>query len=101
VVLLATFLLLTTAFFAHYLVPVIALSAVSGHARLQQGVLVLSIGAMAAYAVELLSLGRGPSFIGSSSFQIVGSLVLLLPATVIVVAGLPQDVPAIRQRAAD
>jgi hypothetical protein len=101
VVLLATFLLLTTAFFAHYLVPVIALSAVSGHARLQQGVLVLSIGAMAAYAVELLSLGLGPSFIGSSSFQIVGSLVLLLPATVIVVAGLPQHVPAIRQRAAD
>jgi hypothetical protein len=86
-VMLVTFLLLTTAFFAHYLVPMIALSAVSGHARLQQVVLALSIGAMGAYAVELLSLAFGVQFLGSPSFQILGSLVLLLPAALVVFAG--------------
>jgi hypothetical protein len=81
-VLLATLLLLTTAFFAHYLVPVIALAAVAEHARLQQVILALSVGAMAAYAVELLSLAVGPAFVGSPSFQIVGSLVVLVPASI-------------------
>ena len=87
VVLLATLLLLTTAFFAHYLVPVIALAAVLEQepARVQRVVLALSVGAMATYAVELLSLAFGPSFIGSPSFQIVGSLVLLLPAACVAV----------------
>jgi hypothetical protein len=79
-VLLATLLLLTTAFFAHYLVPVIALAALADHARLHRVVLALSVGAMAVYAVELLQLAFGPAFIGSPSFQIVGSLALLLPA---------------------
>ena len=37
---------------------------------------------MAAYAVELLNLAFGPAFIGSASFQILGSLVLLAPAVV-------------------
>jgi hypothetical protein len=82
-VMLATFLLLTTAFFAHYLVPIVALSAVSGHSRLQRVVMALSIGSMGAYAVELLSLAFGAQFIGSPSFQILGSLVLLLPAALV------------------
>src|SRR5207245_6755246 len=81
-VLLATMLLMTTAFFAHYLVPVIALTAVSRQARVQRAVLALSIGAMATYAVELLNAAFGPGFIGSPSFQIVGSLVLLVPAMI-------------------
>ena len=95
-VLLVTFLLLTTAFFAHYLVPMIALSAVSGHTRLQQVVLALSIGAMGAYAVELLNLAFGVQFLGSPSFQILGSLVLLLPAALVVFAGRHRLAPASR-----
>jgi hypothetical protein len=98
-VLLATFLLLTTAFFAHYLVPIIALAAVSGHAPLQRGVLALSIGAMAAYAVELLNLAFGSSFIGSPSFQIIGSLVLLAPACLVLLAGLRPRAPTPQRRA--
>jgi hypothetical protein len=81
-VLLATLLLLTTAFFAHYLVPAIALAAVSDSRRLQQLVLALSIGSMAAYSVEVLSAAFGSAWIGSPAFQIVGSLVLLGPACV-------------------
>ncbi|MCA1644032.1 MAG: hypothetical protein LC797_00720 [Chloroflexi bacterium] len=92
-VLLATLLLLTTAFFAHYLVPVIALAAVCAPARLQRIVLGLSAGAMATYAVELLNLALGPTFIGSASFQIVGSLVLLLPGALGVVVGVRQQLP--------
>jgi hypothetical protein len=83
-VMLLTLLLLTTAFFAHYLVPIVALSAVSGHARLQRVVTALSIGSMGAYAVELLSLAFGAHFIGSPGFQILGSLVLLVPAALVV-----------------
>jgi hypothetical protein len=98
-VLLATLLLLTTAFFAHYLVPVIALAAVSNSARLQRLSTALSIGAMAAYAVELLNLAFGPAFIGSASFQIVGSLVLLLPAALVLVAGPRQRERVIKRRA--
>ena len=92
-VLLATLLLLTTAFFAHYLVPVIALAAVSGNARLRRVVVALSVGAMAAYAVELLNLAFGPAFIGSASFQMIGSLALLLPAACIVVAEVRTPAP--------
>jgi alpha-1,6-mannosyltransferase len=82
-VLLATLLLLTTAFFAHYLVPVIALAAVSDHTRLQRLVLALSVGAMAAYAVELLALAFGPDWIGSPTYQITGSVVLLVPSALL------------------
>jgi alpha-1,6-mannosyltransferase len=98
-VLLATLLLLTTAFFAHYLVPVIALAAISDHERLRRVVFALSIGAMAAYAVELLNLAFGPPFIGSASFQIIGSLVLLLPPSVVLVAGLRRARPDAARRA--
>jgi hypothetical protein len=94
-VLMATLLLLTTAFFAHYLVPVIALAAVSGdeHALLPRVILALSIGAMATYAVELLNLAFGPGFLGSASFQIVGSLVLLLPPVFVAVVGRSTPAP--------
>jgi hypothetical protein len=98
-VLLATFLMLTTAFFAHYLVPVIALAAISDHQRLQRVVIALSVGAMAAYATELLNLAFGPGFIGSASFQIIGSLAVLLPPSVALVAGLRQRGPVAERRA--
>ena len=98
-VLLATFLLLTTAFFAHYLVPVIALAAVSQNGPLQRVVSALSLGAMAAYAVELLNLAFGPAFIGSASFQILGSLVLLVPVAVALVTGLRPPAPVTQPRA--
>jgi hypothetical protein len=78
--LLSSLLLLTTAVFGHYLVPAIALAAVAADSRLERWVFWLSIGALAAYAVELLALAVGPGWIGSAGYQISGSLVLLLPA---------------------
>jgi hypothetical protein len=73
-------LLLTTAVFGHYLVPAIALAALSHDHRLELLVFWLSIGALAAYGVELLSLALGPDWIGSVGYQLSGSLVLLVPA---------------------
>lgn len=80
--LLSSLLLLTTAVFGHYLVPAIALAAVSADARLEGWVFWLSLGSLAAYAVELLSLVFGPNWIGSAAYQVGGSLVLLLPVLV-------------------
>jgi hypothetical protein len=80
--LLLSLLLLTTAVFGHYLVPAVALAAVSADARLEQWVFWLSIGSLAAYAVELLSLAFGPEWIGSAGYQLTGSVVLLVPAVV-------------------
>src|SRR5919199_3283094 len=79
VLLIATLLLLTTAFFAHYLVPLVALAALSGNRRLEHGVLALSIGSLAAYAVELLGLALPAGWIGSAGYQILGSLLTLAP----------------------
>jgi len=78
--LLSSVLLLTTAVFGHYLIPAVALAAVSADARLEQWVFWLSIGGLAAYAVELLALVFGPEWIGSLGYQLAGSLVLLAPA---------------------
>ena len=77
---LVSLLLLTSAVFAHYLVPAIALAAVSTDERLQRLVMWLSIGALAAYAVELLSLVFGSAWIGSDTYKLIGTLSLLGPA---------------------
>ena len=82
--LLLTLLLLTTAFFAHYLVPVIALAALAGDRHLDRIVVALSVGALAAYAVELIGLAAEPGWIGSRGYQVFGSLVLLVPAVIAV-----------------
>src|SRR5262249_25504191 len=78
--LLASLLLLTTAFFAHYLVPVVALVAVAGGARLEKLVMALSIGSLAGYSVELLSISMPPGWIGSAGYQALGSTLTLAPA---------------------
>ena len=83
VLLMATLLLLTTAFFAHYLVPVVALAALSGSRRLEHFVAALSMGSLAAYSVELLGAAFPASWIGSSAYQSLGSLVTLLPGAVL------------------
>ncbi|HEX9526648.1 MAG TPA: hypothetical protein VF951_04060, partial [Streptosporangiaceae bacterium] len=66
---------------------------------LQRVISALSLGAMAAYAVELLNLAFGPAFIGSASFQILGSLVLLVPVAVLVMTGLRPPAPVTQPRA--
>lgn len=81
--LLGTLLLLTTAFFAHYLVPVIALAAIAGSRRLERVVLALSIGSLAAYSVELLALALPPGWIGSAGYQALGSVLILGPAAAV------------------
>jgi hypothetical protein len=78
-ILLATLLLLTTAFFAHYLVPVVALAAIAGNRRLEVFTVALSIGALAAYAVELLAPAMPAGWIGSPGYQALGSLLTLGP----------------------
>ncbi len=83
---LATLMLLTTAFFAHYLVPIVALAAVSGDARLERFTLALSIGALAAYSVELLGPALDAGWIGSRGYQGLGSLVTLGPAALLLSA---------------
>jgi hypothetical protein len=84
--LVAALLLLTTAFFAHYLVPVVALAAVAGSRRLEQLTLALSIGALAAYSVELLGPALAAGWIGSPGFQVLGSLLTLVPGTGLMLA---------------
>jgi hypothetical protein len=76
----ASVLLLTGAVFAHYFVPAVALAAVANDARLERTVLWLSVGGLAAYSVELVGLAFGSSWIGSTGFELLGSLVLLAPA---------------------
>jgi hypothetical protein len=83
---LATLLLLTTAFFAHYLVPLVALAAIAGNPRLERLTLALSIGALAAYAVELLAPAFDVGWIGSSGYQALGSLITLGPAAFVLLA---------------
>jgi hypothetical protein len=84
-------LLLTGAVYAHYLVAAVALAAVSQDARLERLVVWLSVGAMAAYGVDLLGLAFGPDWLASDAHRAIGSLVLLGPATVsLIVAQLPR-----------
>ncbi len=80
VILLATVGLITTAFYAHYLVPVIALAAISQQRLLQGLAMALSIGSLATYAVELLALAFGPGWTASAEFRAFGSLLTLAPA---------------------
>jgi hypothetical protein len=91
--LVLSLLVLTTAFYAHYLIPVVALAALSGNVRLERLVTALSIGSLAAYAVELLSLAFGSAWNGSVGYQVVGSLVTLGPAAVVGVLSLRPTVP--------
>jgi hypothetical protein len=80
---LASLLFLTTAFFAHYLVPVVALAAVAGNPRVERLTLAASIGALAAYAVELLAPAFDAGWIGSSAYQALGSLLICGPMAVL------------------
>ena len=93
--LIGTLLLLTTAFFAHYLVPVVALAAVSGNWRLERISVALSIGALAAYSVELLALALGPGWIGSPGYQVFGSALTLGPAVALLGTWAIRDLPRI------
>lgn len=77
--LVAGVLLLTGAVYAHYLVPVVALTALSESRRLERAVLWLSIGSLSAYAVEILSSVYGGAWLGSEGASLLGSLVLLTP----------------------
>jgi hypothetical protein len=79
-------LLLSTAVYAHYLVPVVALAAVADDARLERAALWLSIGALAAYGTEVLGVAIGSEWLGSPGYRLVGSLLLLGPALAALVA---------------
>jgi hypothetical protein len=94
VLLIATLLLLTTAFFAHYLVPLVALAALSGSRRLEHGVVALSMGSLAAYSVELLGGALPVGWIGSAGYQILGSLLTLAPCAALAVTWLLVDRPS-------
>lgn len=96
---LASLLLLTTAFFAHYLIPLVALAAISGLPRLERLTLTLSLGALAAYAVELLAPAFDAGWIGSHGSQAVGSLVTLGPSAALVLLWLVGKRPWPRRRA--
>ena len=85
-ILLASILLLTSAVFAHYFVPAVALAAVSANERLGRVVTWLSIGGLAAYAVELLSLVFGSVWIGSDAYRVLGTLTLLGPVALMLLA---------------
>src|SRR5207302_4933975 len=91
--LLWSVLLLTSAVYAHYLVPVIALAAVSEDARLQRLAFWLSLGGMAAYNVEWLATALGRDWLDSDSYRVLGSLVMLGPAAIAWLAGELRDGP--------
>ena len=75
--LLLGLLCLTSAVYAHYLVPVVALAAVADDVRLERTVQWLSIGGLAVYALDLLGLALWPMWLASVGYRVVGSLVLL------------------------
>jgi hypothetical protein len=79
---LLSVLLLSTAVYAHYFVPVVALAAVAGDARLERAVLWLGMGALGAYGVEVLGAAFGSAWLGSTGYVVLGSLVLLGPAVI-------------------
>jgi hypothetical protein len=89
--LLATLLLLTTAFFAHYLVPIVGLAAIAGDRRLERIALALCLGSLASYAVEMLAPAMpGEAWIGSAGYQVLGSALLLGPL-VLTLLGMLRD----------
>jgi hypothetical protein len=61
-------------------VPAVAVAAVCDDERLRRVVMWLSVGALAAYAVEPLSLVLGPGWVGSDAYKVLGTLTLLGPA---------------------
>ena len=78
--LIVTLLLLTGAVYGHYFVPVVALAAVAGNALLERTAMWLSIGGLAVYGVGALGWAFAPTWIGTFEYQLVGSLVLIVPA---------------------
>jgi hypothetical protein len=79
--LIAALLLLSGGVYGHYFVPVVALAAVAGDALLERVAVWLSLGGLAAYGVGALGWAFNPVWIGTLEYQVVGSLVLLGPAT--------------------
>jgi hypothetical protein len=73
---LLSVLLLGSAVFAHHLVPAVALAAVAGDRRLERVVFWLSLGALAAYATELMGAG-----LAERARHVLGTLVLVGPAS--------------------
>jgi hypothetical protein len=96
---LASLLLLTTAFFAHYLVPLVALAAVAGNPKLERLTVALSVGALAAYAVELLAPSFEAGWIGSPGYQALGSTITLGPPAALVLVWLSRRRPWAHVRA--
>ena len=84
--LLATLLLLTSAVFAHYLVPAVALAALADNRQLDRVVMWLSIGGLAAYGVDLLGVAFGSAWLGSDAYRVLGTLILLGPAALMLLA---------------
>jgi hypothetical protein len=84
-VLLLGLLLATTTFYAHYLLPVVALTALSGNRRLESLVMALSIGGMLAYGCDQLGAAFGATWAGSTTYRVTGSLVTLAPAALVCV----------------
>jgi alpha-1,6-mannosyltransferase len=79
---LGTAALLTTAFYAHYLVPVIALAALSDHPRLHAAVYWLSLGSLGAYAVPVLGLAFGSQWGGTGVYYLAGTALTFGPLLV-------------------
>lgn len=89
--LLLTMLLLTSAVYGQYFVPLIAVTAVAGDARLDRFVYWLSVGGLAAYGVDLLGLVLNPSWLGSAAYATIGSVVLLAPTIMLLRAPEPDE----------
>ena len=83
---LAAVLLLTGAVSGQYLVPAVALAALSNDTILRQVVFWLSLGALATYNIDVLALTFGRAWLSSSSYQVLGTLTLLGPAAAMLVA---------------
>jgi hypothetical protein len=73
-------LLLTSAVYAHYLIPAVALAAMADDEPLRRLVVWLSIGGLSAYASQLLGLVWGAAWLDSDAYRLTGSLALLGPA---------------------
>src|SRR5207245_11634342 len=94
--LIATLLLLTGALYGHYFVPVVALAAVAGDALLERTAMWLSIGGLVVYGVGALGWAFAPTWIGTLEYQVVGSLVLLVPTAIATLMALLQSYSAAR-----
>lgn len=77
--------LLTTAFFAHYLVPSVALAAVAQDRRLQVVIATFAAASMAAYAAEAFSLVFGAAWTEGVGNPLFGTLVTFVPPLIALV----------------